>query len=492
MPFNSHPISDSSIAILTFNLAESYAEIDIHSEMAHMLAKEMPDLVIMGGDQISDYVGGAPRPKPKDWTLKYWKLSLDPLLHYNGRIPWATIMGNHDYGIQMTSDEILTFDSTFNGSLTQASDDTGYVVDILEHTGNEVAARVWLFQSGTSGMRHRHVEWYSTKSAELNKGTSASLEDPEATTSTDKLPAPALAFVHIPLKELMDIYNEGVFRGSMTDRDGICCQSAEPNLDFYDTIVRMGDIKVVSSGHDHGNDMMGELGGINIGYGLKSGKGGYEVPVRGARIFVLSSTAPDDPILKTIPGAILFQRGNKTSFTRSKALSDSLKNMSSTDADETGNAETTEGNIDTRVKDEKEVLVTGPKAFVIHSYNSIAHGGIDEQLEVNTSPPEFMVIRCCGGSPKTSGTLGLVVTIAVVSVEVIILAVIVYFYMLRRRAIPITNQLEMNSLYQEADKVSSRNFADEKSSPPSSANNSVSVFDEVLSTSNGSSSRKMD
>lgn len=447
----------------------------------------MPDLVIMGGDQISDYVGGAPRPKPKDWVLKYWKLSLDPLLHYNGRIPWATIMGNHDYGIQMTSDEILSFDASFNGSLTRASNDTGYVVDILEHTGDEVAARAWLFQSGWNGMRFRHVEWYRSKSIELNKGTSTTVDGP-GTTTPENFPAPALAFVHIPIKELMDIYNEGVFRGSMTDRDGICCQTGEENLDFYDAIVSMGDIKVVSSGHDHGNDMMGELGGINIGYGLKSGKGGYEVPVRGARIFVLSSTAPEDPILKTIPGAILFQRGNKTSFTRSKALSDSLRNMSAPDAEETTG---------TRVTDEKEVLVTGSKAFVIHSYLSIANGGIDEQLEVNTSPPEFMVLRCCRGPPKEQGTVGVVVTVIIVSVEAIILVIIVYFFMIRKRAIPLTNEREMVGLYSDGDELTPPRKTsadqDKKPSPSSSALNSDSNLNEMLNKSSGSaSSRKTD
>ena len=443
--------------------------------------------MIMGGDQISDYASGAPNPKPKDWVFKYWKHSLEPLLFYNGRIPWATIMGNHDYGIQMTSDDILNFDASFPGSLTRPSNDTGFVLDILENKGSDVAARVWLFHSGRNGMLSRHIEWYVNKSSELAgtqaQGARAASEGTDAKKGRGnaKTPIPALAFVHIPLKETIDIYNSGIYRGSMTDRDGICCQTAEPNLPFYDTMRQIGDIKVVASGHDHGNDMIGDFGGIALGYGLKTGIGGYEVPVRGARIFILASTTTDDVVLTTIPGATLYSSSNQTS--PESSTEESENSQSSTPEKEISAEKTSTSNPSTgflatlktalgignqsaakksHTAEKREVMAPGSNVFMIRSYLATSTGAVDEQLEINSSPPEFMILRCCVGPPKTDNTYAIAISVAVLVVELLILGIIVYFYMIRKRAVVPVNHLELPDLTFTQDEEALMRPGDEK------------------------------
>lgn len=483
--------------------------------MSFLLKKEEPDLVIVGGDQISDYIQSAPIPKPRDWVLKFWKQSLEPLLHYNGRIPWATIMGNHDYGIDMSSDEIMAWDGTFNGSLTRSSDDTGYVLDVLEHDNNNVAARVWLFQSGRKGMVTRHVEWYRRKTNELYGDLEVARREKQGNEkqnnlATSKSPPPALAFVHIPVKELMDVYNGGVFRGVMADRDGICCQAAEDNLQFFESVLEVGDIKVISSGHDHGNDMMGEYGGVNIGYGLKSGIGGYAVPIRGARIFVLSNTSPSDPILHTIPGAILYQKGhinvNSTSEKQDSGNplnkdENSLKSDSekegepenSSPAPATATVTAKRGDLaDLKGGVQKKVEHSvGSKVFMIHSYLSTHTGAIDEQLVLNTAPPEFMVLKCCVAPPRRSTAFGMDASILILVVEFSILGAIVYCFMVRKRALPLTAQhVQLQNLPSHDEPSSPMEKDSSPSSDPSYRNTDIPRFPTASSIS--SSRRQQD
>ncbi len=54
---------------------------------------------------------------------------------------------------------------------------------------------------------------------------------------------------------------------------GICC--AALNTGLYAAMKEMNDIKALWVGHDHKNDFHGDFHGITLGYGRKTGYGGY-------------------------------------------------------------------------------------------------------------------------------------------------------------------------------------------------------------------------
>lgn len=348
--------------------------------MTNVLNAEKPDLVILSGDQISDYEEGFPNPKPRDWVYKHWGYALWPLQKLGYR--WATIMGNHDYGIQMSSDDIMSFDASHDGSYTKATNDTGYYLDILSQDGTSVASRVWLFQTGRAGMSMRHVDWYQSKSLELRERDFGAqsiptlYENGTLLNETIVQSIPSIGFMHIPLKEYLEVYNSGEFRGVMEDRDGICCQTASEH-DFFDRSLLLNELKVISSGHDHGNTFMGELDGIHLGYGLKTSVGGYAVPVHGARVFVISTNPSQSPDSQV--GALLYQQ---PVFSTTEKAKTAKQRPSAT---------------------KKGYSQTIDVPFLtIHSYLRTSNGSVDEQLSLGSSPPEHLLTKCCVGLPKPS------------------------------------------------------------------------------------------
>jgi 3',5'-cyclic AMP phosphodiesterase CpdA len=56
-------------------------------------------------------------------------------------------------------------------------------------------------------------------------------------------------------------------------KTGICC--AALNTGLYAAMKEMNDIKALWVGHDHKNDFYGDFYGITLGYGRKTGYGGY-------------------------------------------------------------------------------------------------------------------------------------------------------------------------------------------------------------------------
>ena len=90
-------------------------------------------------------------------------------------------------------------------------------------------------------------------------------------------------FIHIPLVEYINLYNNKGIYG--TKGEAICCQSM--NTGLLGAIIEQNITQWVLCGHDHDNDYYGDYNGINLGFGRKTGHGGYgpDVFQRGARIF---------------------------------------------------------------------------------------------------------------------------------------------------------------------------------------------------------------
>ena len=324
--------------------------------MKDLLAYEEPDFVVLGGDQISDYARTAPRPKPREWVKEQWKSVVAALVEREGRIPWASILGNHDYGTVGQPDEILVLDGSYHGSLSVPSNDTGYVIPIMDAKGESVATRLYMMHSGGMGFYPRHVNWYREKSQNLRQRDPKSITYARNVGNSLKMSpnVPALAFIHIPFVQMLDIYNSGNFRGVMRDRDGICCQVS--NHTMFESFVEFNEIRAVSHGHDHDNSFVGHWEDIALTYGRKAGNGGYEINgERGARVFLIRQAPVEDDDINGIP-IVTETRWDSATMTK--------------------------------------------MSYSIHTWIRLIDGILDEQSTLLAEPPIYKLTKCCDGPPK--------------------------------------------------------------------------------------------
>eukprot|EP01132_Coremiostelium_polycephalum_P005813 gene5813-7231_t len=242
---------------------------------------ENPDFVVFSGDMISAY-----NPVFFDIThyRKTWVRLTEPLRKRN--IPWAIIFGNHDGEGPLTNYEISSIDMEYELSYTQhgpmdISGESNYLIEILSSSESDpwnVASLIYMFDSDTPGchgngswgcIQRDQVQWYRDQSNIYN--------------------TEAVAFVHIPPIEVVDLWNHHTVWGEFGD-SGSCCYYTE-HSEFVDTMVRQKDVKGLFFGHDHRNDFHGIYKGIDLGYGRKSGFGSYDPKnIEGARVIELTES----------------------------------------------------------------------------------------------------------------------------------------------------------------------------------------------------------
>ncbi|KYQ89102.1 metallophosphoesterase domain-containing protein [Tieghemostelium lacteum] len=260
-------------------------EQDINSTrvMNTILDFESPvDLIVFTGDLVTgnNVVSNA---------TKYWQEAVQVAIDRS--IPWIVAFGNHDdlsSGTGGSRDDLMAFDQSL-GSLSQFGPlsipgVSNYYIN-LQNSMHEMIGRLWVFDSGDGScppgndgrftgskyqcntyITNEQIQWYLNES------------DPTLF---------AMAFFHIPLQEYMDLWNYQTCFGY--NNDSVACQPVNEGL--YNAFEKVGDVKVVTVGHNHGNDYIGSIPGHNITmcYGRHSGYGGYGTWERGARVFQLQA-----------------------------------------------------------------------------------------------------------------------------------------------------------------------------------------------------------
>ena len=293
--------SDGKFKILMINDMQDTDKTlnDTVKLIENSLDKVKPDLVVLVGDNIAGYWLGVNEKK----VTKAIDNIVKPI---NDRhIPFAVVFGNHDQESGVSKETQMKIYQSYKNCLAVDEDASlsncgTYHLLIKDSEGKNSIFNIWMIDSGTkaSGGGYQSVNadqiaWYEKTSKEIM-------------TANGGEPLPSLLFQHIPVPEIYKLLSV-VPKGTEESIEGHRTQSKnyyllnttiatgrflEPpcspdvNSGEFAAWVKQGDILGAYFGHDHVNDYMGTLNGIDLGYSPGSGFYQYGSGVyRGVRTF---------------------------------------------------------------------------------------------------------------------------------------------------------------------------------------------------------------
>ncbi|KAJ4833194.1 putative inactive purple acid phosphatase 28 [Turnera subulata] len=251
--------------------------------LRRMIQSEKPDFVAFTGDNIF----GTSTPDAAESMIRAFAPVMD------AGIPWAAVLGNHDQESSMTRQELMSFLSLMDYSVSQTNPsvvDAGglmmtagidgfgnYDLRVYGAPGSELAntsaLNLYFLDSGDREIVQgiRTYGWIRESQLHWLRGVSKQNQgQTELLSHLSQGSTPALAFFHIPIPEIRQLYNHKVV-GQF--QEAVACSLV--NSGVLQTFVSMGDVKAVFMGHDHNNDFCGNLEGIWLCYGGGFGYHGY-------------------------------------------------------------------------------------------------------------------------------------------------------------------------------------------------------------------------
>ncbi|XP_068642653.1 probable inactive purple acid phosphatase 28 [Aristolochia californica] len=249
------------------------SDVNTTQFLRRMIQAEKPDFVAFTGDNIFG-------PSAYDAAESLIE-AFGPVMESG--LPWAAVLGNHDQESTMSREEVMTFLSIMDYSISQVnpSSDSPEVVRKAAHmdgfgnynikvhgaSGSELANNsifnLYFLDSGDRATVNGIRSYGWIKESQLR--WLHSISDGFQLTQS-----PALAFFHIPIPEVRQLWFKPIV-GQF--QEAVACSSFSSGV--LDTLDSMGDVKAVFLGHDHKNDFCGELKGIWFCYGGGFGYHGY-------------------------------------------------------------------------------------------------------------------------------------------------------------------------------------------------------------------------
>jgi len=286
------PAVDSPADVLHFNADGTFKVMSISdiqdganvspqtiTLMTLALDAEMPDLVVLDGDNIFDWApsllfSGA---NVKQSIAEFLKPITDR------GIPFAVVFGNHDATMPMSEAAQWDYYQTFPGAVGAANPIDGrtgnYNVTVQNSTGQTVL-NLWFMHSGGMTLSNRaailpdQLAWYRHTSDALKSANGGVV-------------VPSIWFQHIPVPEVYDLLTpvekgtpgavkgKGAYSGRYYVAnpdvvvDGVLGEAPRPLLngvDEFDAWLSQGDVIGAVFGHNHNNTIHGKVQGIDLMY----------------------------------------------------------------------------------------------------------------------------------------------------------------------------------------------------------------------------------
>ena len=242
------------------------------SHLVENIQKEKPDLVLLGGDNVTSGLNGA---RARQLGRIFEKLG----------VYWAGVLGNHEgdnpYSVSRT--KMAEIFSSFDHCLLrrgpeEIDGDCNYALHILdaadrhlqtfffldtfdEMTAEQMEAVGW--QEGDSeydGAHENQIDWFVQKTVQAKQDYG---ED-----------CSAILVQHIPLPQVAAAAETGDFLYG-DKQENVCCTGYDSGL--FDKVKASGIVKAVFCGHDHMNNFGVNYEGILLSYIEPSNYGSYNL-----------------------------------------------------------------------------------------------------------------------------------------------------------------------------------------------------------------------
>lgn len=243
------------------------------NDIGAILDKEKPDLVVFTGDIV--YTP----------DMSYWPRLFKPV--EDRKIPWTAVFGNHDKELSgKENKELMKLVLSYPHAVGEPGPENlgaggNFVLPIRSAINEQTKATLYFLDSGDythndalgqyAWITFDQIAWFRQQVATQSQANGGQ-------------PLPALAFFHIPLPE----YNEvGQFGPVIGDRFEEPC-NPKINSGFFAALLETKSVMGCFVGHDHINDTIGNVRGIALAYGRKTGWFTYHKQPSGARIIELT------------------------------------------------------------------------------------------------------------------------------------------------------------------------------------------------------------
>ena len=237
--------------------------------------REMPDVVIVTGDNVDNY------PEAKDT-----KKLIDRLMSVfdERNIPAAITFGNHDSERgAMSREELMAYYNTHKSSISvddgvELSGCGTYNIPVHASDSDKVKFNLWIFDSNDYDDEGHYgcvlpdqVEWYKKRSDELTQANDGNkvyslafqhmiVEDVYRALKMTKIRVPFSYHHMYDKKRFYSFDPKGVNFGTLTETP---C-SGYHNYGQFEAMVEKGDVLAMFSGHDHTNAFGVKYKGIDI------------------------------------------------------------------------------------------------------------------------------------------------------------------------------------------------------------------------------------
>ncbi|XP_057433097.1 probable inactive purple acid phosphatase 28 isoform X1 [Lotus japonicus] len=252
--------------------------------LKRIIQAENPDFIAFTGDNIF----GSSTPDAAESLFKAFGPAME------SGLPWAAVLGNHDQESSMNREELMSLISLMDYSVSQINPSAdgftnptkidgfgNYNLRVYGAPGsmlaNSTVLNLFFLDSGDRAVyqgirtygwiKDSQLHWLRHVSQEFQGQKQDHLHPTDA---TSPLEPPALAFFHIPIPEVRQLFYKEIV-GQF--QEGVACSLV--NSGVLQTLVSIRDVKAVFIGHDHTNDFCGNLDGIWFCYGGGFGYHGY-------------------------------------------------------------------------------------------------------------------------------------------------------------------------------------------------------------------------
>ena len=231
-----------------------------------VVEKSKPDLIVLTGDNLmNDSFKG---------MLKHYIRFFDAF-----EIPWAPVMGNHDYETKMSMEEQSTlyesgkFCMFKKGNISDSYGNYYYTI-----YRNEVPFYSLIFMDNAIKINQNQIDWYSNTIKSITLSNNGEL-------------LPSWTFFHKPLIETRYAYYQA--KHSLLPIDGEHREGVDylrNDAGFFNKALELGSTTAIIYGHNHRNNYSLNYKGITMSFGTKTGKTSYhDEDLIGGNVYVLKS-----------------------------------------------------------------------------------------------------------------------------------------------------------------------------------------------------------